>query len=127
MGKLLAAKLWARPRVWPVSWPRAGGCAENHLQRRNRGRHRARIRLLGRGEERLSDQDNPGGAEAPEGHVALDDFAIAGIDDGGAVTPSTRVAIDPLDDVVADVHGIGVFGEESTRKVPGAQAGGLEG
>ena len=44
--------------------------------------------------------------------MALDDFAGTRIDDACAVRPAASGAVDPLDHVVAEVHGVGVFGQE---------------
>ena len=66
-------------------------------------------------------------AERAEGDVALDDLAGAGIDDGGAVAPAAGVAMDPLDHVVADVHGVGAGGEDVDAEGSWRPAGGLEG
>lgn len=44
--------------------------------------------------------------------MALDDLAGARIDDRSTVGPSPRLAVHPLDDVVADVERMGVLGQE---------------
>jgi hypothetical protein len=67
------------------------------------------------------------GAEGSEGDVAFDDLAGAGVGDGFAVAPAAGVAVDPLDDVVADVHGVGAFGEEIDAERVRCPAGGLKG
>ena len=59
--------------------------------------------------------------------LAFDDFAGAGIDYCGAVAPAASVAVDPLDHVVADVHGVGAGGENVDAEGAFGPAGGLEG
>ena len=99
---------------------------ENHLQRGIVGRIGCGfIFFVGR-EKGLGDEVILAATEAAEGHIALDDFPVARIDDGCAVAPSTGVAIDPLDDVVADIHGIGALREEVDAECAGGPAGGLE-
>ncbi len=53
------------------------------------------------------------GAEAAEGYLTFDDFAGAGVGDGFAVAPTAGGAVDPLDDVVANIHGVGVGREDA--------------
>src|ERR1700733_1858902 len=79
------------------------------------------------GEEGFGDEVVLAAAEGAEGYVALDDLAGAWIDDSGAVAPAASVAVDPLDDVVADVHGVGVGGEKVDAEGVFGPAGGLEG
>ena len=78
-------------------------------------------------EEGFVDEVVLAAAEGAEGDVAFEDFAGAGIDDGGAVAPAAGVAVDPLDHVVADVHGVGVGGEDVSLEGSFGPAGGLEG
>ncbi len=80
-----------------------------------------------RREESFVDEVVLAAAERAEGDVALDDFSGAGIDDGSAVAPAAGVAMDPLDHVVADVHGVGVGGEDVNLEGSFSPAGGLEG
>lgn len=62
-----------------------------------------------------------------ERHVSLDDLARARIFDGLAVAVAAGEALDPLDDVVADVHRIGISGKDVYAKGVGRPTGGLEG
>ena len=78
-------------------------------------------------EEGFVDEVVLAAAEGAEGDVAFDDFAGAGIDDGGAVAPAAGVAVDPLDHVVADVHGVGAGGEDVSLEGAFGPACGLEG
>lgn len=64
------------------------------------------------GKEGFGDAVVLAGAEAAEGDLALDDFAGAGVGDGFAVAPAPGGTVDPLDDVVADIHGVSVGGED---------------
>ena len=66
-------------------------------------------------------------AEAAEGDVSFEDLAGAGVDDGRSVAPAAGVAVDPLDDVEADVHGVGIGGQEINLKGSASPAGSLEG
>ncbi len=77
-------------------------------------------------QQRFGDEVVLAAAEGAEGDVALDDLAGAGVADGGAVAPAAGVAVDPLDDVVADVHGVGAGGEDVDLEGSGSPAGGLE-
>src|SRR6266851_1631972 len=109
--KALAAKLWAMPRVWPVSW------AESW-------RMRARtIWSMGSWSGVMLFPFT----EGAEGYVALDDLAGAWVGNLGAVAPASGVAVNPLDDVVADVHGVGVGGEDVDAEgvVPAGSGEGL--
>ena len=72
-------------------------------------------RLSVRREKSFCDEVVLPAAEAAEGYVALDDLAGARVGDGGAVAPAAGVAVDPLDDVVANVHGVGAGGERCRR------------
>jgi len=66
-------------------------------------------------------------AKRAEGYVAFDDLAGAGIDDGCAVAPTASVAMDPLDHVVADVHGVSAGGEDVGAEGAFSPTCGLEG
>ena len=52
---------------------------------------------------------------------------VRGSVDGCPVAPAAGVAVDPLDDVVADVHRVGVGGEDVDAEGAFGPAGGLEG
>ena len=78
-------------------------------------------------EEGLVDEIVLAAAEGAEGDVALDDFAGAGIHYSGAVAPATGVTVDPLDHVVADVHGVGAGGQDVSLEGAFGPACGLEG
>ena len=67
--------------------------------------------LLVWGQERLGDQIVLTSAQRAEGDLSLDDFAGARIDNSRAVRPPAGGAMHPLNDVVAHVHGVGVFGK----------------
>ena len=67
--------------------------------------------LLVRRQERFGDQVILTGAQRTERDLPLDDLAGARIDNARAIRPSASGAMHPLDDVVAHVHGIGVFGK----------------
>ena len=62
----------------------------------------------------------------PEGDVALQDLARARIDQRVAVGPAARGAMHPVHDVVADVHRVGVLGQDADL-VGVAEARPLEG
>ena len=98
------------------------GAGENHLQH-----------VFGDGlafdvgrEQRFGDHVILAGAAGAERDLALDDLAGAGIDDGVAVAPAARITMHPLDHVVANVHGVGAFGEDFDDEGV-FEAGGLEG
>ena len=78
-------------------------------------------------EEGFGDEVVLAAAEGAEGDVAFDDLAGARVGDLGAVAPAAGVAVDPLDDVVADVHGVGVGGEDVDAEGAFSPACGLEG
>ncbi len=80
-----------------------------------------------RREQRLGDEVVLASAQAAERHVALQDLAGARVGDRCAVAPATGVAMHPLDDVVAHVHGVGAGGEQIHLEGAGRPAGGLEG
>ena len=66
---------------------------------------------------------HPQRAERDDG---LDDLTGARVDDGRARAPAARRAMDPVDDVVPNVHRVGVFGEDlDPERVP--ESGRLEG
>ncbi len=69
-----------------------------------------------RDEKRLGDQVVLLRAQAAQRHLALDDLAGAGIGDGFAIAPAAGGAVNPLDHVVADVHGVGAFGQDFDAK-----------
>src|ERR1700733_2127697 len=66
-------------------------------------------------------------AKGAEGYIACDDLACAGIDDGSTVAPAAGVAMDPLDHVVADVHGVGAGRQDVSLEGAFGPTGGLEG
>ena len=78
-------------------------------------------------EQGLGDEVVLAAAEAAEGHVALEDLAGAGVHEGGTVAPAASVAVNPLDDIDSDVHGVGVGGEDVDFEGAGRPASGLEG
>ncbi len=77
-------------------------------------------------EEGLGDKVVLTGAETAEGDLAFDDFSGAGVGDGLSVAPAASGAVDPLDHVVADIHGIGAFGEDFHAEGV-LESGGLKG
>ena len=77
-------------------------------------------------EQRLGDEVILAAAEGAESDIALHDLAGAWVGDGGAVAPAAGVAMYPLDHVIADVHGVGVGGEDVDLEGAFGPAGGLE-
>ena len=73
----------------------------------------------------LGDQVILAHAQRAEGHLPLDDFARARVGDGDAVGPAAGGAMHPLDQVVADVHGVGFSGQQLHPEGI-AKSGGLE-
>src|SRR5258708_739628 len=62
--------------------------------------------------ESLRDEKILTHAERSECHVSLDNFSGSRIADGGAIRPPSRGAVDPLDDIVPEVHGIRAVGHQ---------------
>ena len=105
------------PISWAASWRRRQG----HLQH---------LRVLGLaflivGYQTLRDQVILPYAEGTEGNLSLDDLASAGIDHSASVGPAARGAVNPLDDVVTNVHRIGV-GREHDEPERVAESCGFE-
>src|SRR5438270_6030451 len=65
-------------------------------------------------------------AKRAERYNALNDLSGSGILNGVAIGPAPRRTMDPLDEVVAHVHGIRVSGQQLNLKGV-AESGGLEG
>ena len=77
-------------------------------------------------EEGFGDEVVLTGAEAAEGDLAFDDFASAWVGDGFTVAPAAGGAMDPLDHVVADVHGVCALREDFDAEGV-FESGGLKG
>ncbi len=77
-------------------------------------------------EQSFEDQVILAVAQGAQGDGALDDLAGAGIVDRAAEAPAARGAVDPVDHVVADIHGIGALGQHGDFEGI-AEAGGFKG
>src|ERR1019366_1612989 len=78
------------------------------------------------GKQALEDEVVLAVAEGAEGDGGLDDLAGARVGDGAAHAPAAGGAVDPVDHVVADVHGVGAVGEDGDLEGV-AESGGFEG
>ena len=81
---------------------------QGHLQQARIGCRAVFVGL----EQALGDEEILPHAQRPQRDAALDDLAGARIDHRCPVGPAARRAVDPLDDVVAHVHGVSVRGEQ---------------
>ena len=88
---------------------RAGGCGPARARTGSSGRPAAAVR---RAEQPLEDQPVLAHAQRAEADVALDHLAGARVDHAAAVGPAAGRAVDPLDDVVADVERVGALGQQ---------------
>src|SRR5208282_5823142 len=57
-------------------------------------------------EQPLRDQKHLADSECVEVHMAIDDLAGARIGNGNAIGPASRCPRNPLDDVIANIHGV---------------------
>ena len=60
----------------------------------------------------FGDEEILADALGAEGDSSFDDFAGAGVCDGPTGGPAASGAVDPVDDVIANVPRVGVFGEQ---------------
>ena len=92
---------------------------EDHLQHRVLRGIADRLAILIRSQQRLSDEIILLPAQRPEGDVPFDNLpGTSWSATGSSVAPPAGVAVDPLDHVVADIHGVGVGGQDIDAEGP---------